>query len=229
MITNLYPYTDAHELNEDWLIKETKHNSALIKGLQNTIANMHFDFDSKADKATTLAGYGITDAYTKTETDNLLSDKANISSLAAVATSGNYNDLSNKPTIPAAQVNSDWDALSGVAQILNKPSTLSGYGITDAYTKTEIPGQIFFNYDTWDIGTDSILNTIVNRAPRGISVWYTQQASDSPRPGLVSFTVICKPTNDGRYTSAYFFVSNQLYEADTGTPVPASLTWRQMI
>lgn len=27
----------------------------------------------------------------------------------------------NKPSIPAAQVNSDWNAISGVAQILNKP------------------------------------------------------------------------------------------------------------
>lgn len=42
--------------------------------------------------------------------------------LATVATSGDYDDLLNKPTIPAAQVNSDWDAVSGVAQILNKPS-----------------------------------------------------------------------------------------------------------
>jgi hypothetical protein len=47
-----------------------------------------------------------------------------------VATSGSYNDLSNKPTIPAAQVNSDWNASSGVAQILNKPviPTKSFYG-----------------------------------------------------------------------------------------------------
>ena len=43
-------------------------------------------------------------------------------SLATVATSGSYNDLSNKPSIPAAQVNSDWNAASGVSQILNKPS-----------------------------------------------------------------------------------------------------------
>lgn len=42
--------------------------------------------------------------------------------LSAVALSGSYNDLSNKPTIPAAQVNSDWNANSGVARILNKPS-----------------------------------------------------------------------------------------------------------
>lgn len=42
--------------------------------------------------------------------------------LATVATTGNYNDLQNTPTIPAAQVNSDWNAESGVAQILNKPT-----------------------------------------------------------------------------------------------------------
>jgi hypothetical protein len=48
--------------------------------------------------------------------------KADISSLAAVATSGDYNDLTNLPTIPAAQVNSDWNAVSGVAEILNKPT-----------------------------------------------------------------------------------------------------------
>ena len=30
----------------------------------------------------------------------------------------------NKPTIPAAQVNSDWDATDGVARILNKPTAL---------------------------------------------------------------------------------------------------------
>jgi len=35
---------------------------------------------------------------------------------------GDYNSLSNKPSIPAAQVNSDWDATSGVSRILNKPT-----------------------------------------------------------------------------------------------------------
>ncbi len=47
---------------------------------------------------------------------------ANIAGLHTVATSGSYNDLSNKPTIPAAQVNVDWNAVSGVIQILNKPT-----------------------------------------------------------------------------------------------------------
>ena len=39
--------------------------------------------------------------------------------------SGNYNDLSNKPTIPAAQVQSDWNATSGLGEILNKPTILT--------------------------------------------------------------------------------------------------------
>lgn len=78
-------------------------------------------------------GTTATDAATvgqiPTKTSDLTNDGADNTStyveadeLAAVATSGSYNDLSNKPTIPAAQVNSDWDAASGVAQILNKPS-----------------------------------------------------------------------------------------------------------
>ena len=34
---------------------------------------------------------------------------------------GDYNTLTNKPTIPAAQVNADWNATGGVSLILNKP------------------------------------------------------------------------------------------------------------
>lgn len=42
--------------------------------------------------------------------------------LKAVATSGDYNDLSNKPTIPAAQVQTNWNATSGISSIANKPN-----------------------------------------------------------------------------------------------------------
>lgn len=41
---------------------------------------------------------------------------------ADVAMSGSYNDLTDTPEIPAAQVNADWNADSGVAEILNKPT-----------------------------------------------------------------------------------------------------------
>lgn len=58
----------------------------------------------------------------QTDLKNALDMKVDISSLATVATSGSYDDLTNKPTIPSTQVNSDWNASSGVAEILNKPT-----------------------------------------------------------------------------------------------------------
>jgi len=36
--------------------------------------------------------------------------------------SGNYQDLTNKPTIPAAQIQADWNATTGLAVIKNKPA-----------------------------------------------------------------------------------------------------------
>jgi len=61
-----------------------------------------------------------------------LSIYAESSNLASVATSGSYNDLSNKPTIPAAQVNADWNSSSGVSEILNKPN-LATVATTGSY------------------------------------------------------------------------------------------------
>ncbi len=57
--------------------------------------------------------------------------------LKEVAKSGSYNDLTNKPTIPAAQVNSDWNATTGKAQILNKP-TLGALAAKSSVSNNEI-------------------------------------------------------------------------------------------
>ena len=71
------------------------------------------------NKTTTDLGIIIPD-----KTSDLTNDSGFLTSsdVAAVAISGDYDDLTNKPTIPAAQVNSDWSAESGVAEILNKPT-----------------------------------------------------------------------------------------------------------
>lgn len=84
-------------------------------------------------------------------------------SLAAVATSGNYHDLQNKPTIPAPQVNSDWNASSGIAQILNKPNlapvaTSGSYNdLTDKPSAPEIPDQVNSDWNA-ESGVAQILN-----------------------------------------------------------------------
>jgi uncharacterized protein (TIGR02145 family) len=56
-----------------------------------------------------------------------------LDSLAPVAFSGDYNDLVNTPPIPAAQVNSDWNATSGVEEILNKPTNVSAFNNDAGY------------------------------------------------------------------------------------------------
>lgn len=68
-----------------------------------------------------------------TLTGNVISVAGAATSLATVATTGSYNDLSNRPTIPSGQVNSDWNASSGLAQILNKPS-LAAVATSGAYS-----------------------------------------------------------------------------------------------
>ena len=59
-----------------------------------------------------------------TATSDLTNDSGFVTSsdLATVATTGSYTDLTNTPSIPAAQVNSDWNSTSGVSEILNKPN-----------------------------------------------------------------------------------------------------------
>ncbi len=49
--------------------------SETVTGLTNRVGQVETDLAGKADKSTTLAGYGITDAYTKGEVDSALSGK----------------------------------------------------------------------------------------------------------------------------------------------------------
>lgn len=96
--------------------------SAITSGITN-----------KADKATTLTGYGITDAYTKTEVDEA------IEALDTGVTSVNGN--TGAVTITAASIGAltQHQDITGKA---DKATTLSGYGITNAYTKTEVDTAI---------------------------------------------------------------------------------------
>lgn len=85
----------------------------------------------------TYATAGIDTAIESIDTEigninTSLSGKVDSSDLATVATTGDYGDLLNKPTIPAAQVNADWNASSGVAQILNKPTIPDVSGKADS-------------------------------------------------------------------------------------------------
>lgn len=73
---------------------------------------------------TTIAGYGITDAYTSAQVDALLAGKANVATTLA-----GYG-------ITDAYTKTATDAL--LAAKANSATTLAGYGITDAYTSTQV-------------------------------------------------------------------------------------------
>lgn len=77
-------------------------------------------------KATTLAGYGITDGI------NAVSVTGTGNAVTAASISGHTLTLTKGSTFSLSGHKHAWsDITSG------KPTTLSGYGITDAYTKTE--------------------------------------------------------------------------------------------
>ena len=89
--------------------------------------------DNKADSATTLMGYGITDAYTSSTVDSLLSAKADTSAMNT-ALAGKA-DASAVTTLETNLTNS-------INEKATKATTLSGYGLGDAYTKTEVDGMV---------------------------------------------------------------------------------------
>lgn len=105
----------------------------------------------------TLTGQIAIGSGSGTTDYNDLSNKPQINS---VTLSGNkttsdlnisYNDLDDKPTIPAAQVNSDWNADSGVAEILNKPTIPTALGdLSDVDTSGALNSSVLGYYNgTW--------------------------------------------------------------------------------
>lgn len=103
---------------------------------------------NKADKSTTLAGYGITDAYTKERTDQKLAQKLNSMPFDS-------EPKNNSPCYLTS--GAAYNALLAKA---DKASTLAGYGITDAYTKNAVDALLankanlvnslnIFDFDEW--------------------------------------------------------------------------------
>ncbi len=92
-------------------------DSQMLKAAQKMVANF-------ALKATTLAGYGIIDAYTKAQTDGMLAGKANWA-----ITLGGYG-------IGDAYTKNEVNQL--LSQKVPIANTLGGYGINDAYTISQV-------------------------------------------------------------------------------------------
>ena len=168
---------------DDYLTTETATSTyatkASLSGYATTSA-----LEAKADKETTLAGYGITDAYTKVASDGKyalkteLANKADTSALANYTTTEVLNGLLDDKADTSALANyatteslSQYalksELTSSLAGKANKSTTLAGYGITDAYTQTEINGKLANKADTSALSayatTESVSSTYLSK------------------------------------------------------------------
>lgn len=166
--------------------------SGKVEANTSAIAAANAAIAGKADKATTLAGYNISDAYTKTEVDTELGKKqdklslysegqvdapngwvsigketsritSEIGNITLTATSnivldaGGTVEIKNATAIRGSviadsvseadigntgQIPTVGAVATAIKSKADKSTTLAGYGITDAYTKTETGEQI---------------------------------------------------------------------------------------
>ena len=181
-----------------------------INSLKNTVGNISSGLvkdvndnktalQSKANAATSLSGYGITDAYTKSETDTALAAKAKKAN-AATSLSG-YG-------ITDAYTKSETD--TALAAKANAATSLSGYGITDAYTKSETDTALAAkaNAATTLEGygiTDAAMLDASNLSAANITAWGTKLGTGtiSPSSGnLVTGKTVyaeVRPASNGTY------------------------------
>jgi hypothetical protein len=167
-----------------------------------------------APNPTTLSGYGITDAQsvlngtgfvkisgTTISYDNTVYEPQS-NKVTSLATPSDITYPTTKAVSDAinavpTQVNADWNAVSGLAQILNKPTTISGYGITDAYTKTQIDSSLGLkaNIAGVSIPSGADLNTYTSTG------WYYQDLNGNavsgtnyPSPNAGKLEVFASPS-----------------------------------
>lgn len=118
-----------------------------VTGLQDKISSIETSVGGKADKSTTLAGYGITNAYTKTEVD------------------GKVSDLTSQLGTANEAIEVLETAVEGKA---DKSTTLAGYGITDAYTASTVDGKLANKADASAVS--ELTSTVAGKADKATSL-----------------------------------------------------------
>ena len=153
------------------------------------VTKMQTDVAGKADAATTLTGYGITDAYTKTETDTAVGKKADkattltgygiVDAYTKTETDTAIGKKADKATTLAgygiADAYTKTETDTAIGKKADKATTLTGYGITDAYTKTAADEKI--TAATADMATKTQVTADIGTAKTALESAY--QAADT--------------------------------------------------
>lgn len=189
-----------------------------------------------------------------------ISGKANVADLAAVATSGSYTDLDDKPYIPVktsdltndsnyaidanyvhtdnnyttaeknklngiaagaeVNVNADWNATSGDAQILNKPTKVSDFTNDAGYLTTETDPTVPAwakaaqkpTYTASEVGAPTVaeMNTAIGTAIGNINSFDMAVVQALPTQDISTHTIYLVPktgdTND--VYDEYVYINN---------------------
>lgn len=115
--------------------KEALDKKANASEVPTTVA-MTEALAKKADTATTLAGYNISDAYTKTETDNKVSAKADkATTLAGYAISDAYTKTQTDSAISTAKQEAEDDAAATYVPLTQK-------GVANGIATLDDSGQV---------------------------------------------------------------------------------------
>ena len=147
--------------NYNDLVNKPSINGVTLAG-NKSLTDLGINIPTKVSQLQNDSHY-VQQSAIPTKTSQLQNDSgfAYTANLATVALTGSYNNLSDKPTIPAAQVNSDWNSNSGVSQILNKPNlaaVATSGDYDDLTNKPTIPAaQVNSDWNS-NSGVSQILN-----------------------------------------------------------------------
>lgn len=162
---------DTKKLDKD-LANSTFATKDALNGLAATVYNkvdesvVETALDGKADKADTLAGYGIKDAYTKGDVDNKLNEKADAANVNTA--------LAGKANVGDSYTKAEADGKFATSEALNTAKTDLEGKITSA--KNELDGKITAN--TQKIGANETAITDLKDADVRLEGKINQNTND---------------------------------------------------
>ena len=136
------PTKTSHLTNDSGFLTSYTETDPTVPAWAKATNKPSYNFSEIGSTPTTLSGYGITNAYTKTEIDGLVAGvlhyKGTKATVAQLPTTGNTTGDTWHVTADGSEWawdGTEWQELGTAVDLSNyaiKATTLAGYGITDA-------------------------------------------------------------------------------------------------
>lgn len=229
--------TSFTETDPVWIAASSNYYT---KTNMQTSGQAQLHFNNITNKPTTLSGYGITDAF-----DGTWASLTGKPTFATVATSGSYNDLSDKPTIPTATDGSETKVTAGTnVTVTGSGTTVSPYVINStgggsgaalilsatntnaqsvaAGNNTQTPVDITFNsYSAPSSGSFNGITYTVGTS--GVYLITASTASSTMGSAAINVLVNGNPVSVGAVGS-YTNIPSSFYQGRSNASVVVSLS-----